>query len=331
MTTYPDLSIRAISACIPPDVEKNSTLRDIFPKINNIISHSGIIKKHIVNESVTASDLCIAAAQKILKKGNIDPLDIGVLVFVTQYPDYILPASTHLILSELGLPSSCIAVQINEGCSGYIYGLQVIASLMKSSSSAYGLLLAGDTPSKVIDPGDENTRPLFGDAGTATLIQNGDGSIVIETGSDGSGYKDIIVEGGGFRHPESKPKLRMNGMNVFSFSISRVPKFIASFIEKANIQISLIDYVVLHQANKMMNDRIIKKLGIDDEKQLSCLKDYGNTSCASIPLTLSTNLSPPFAQNPNILAAGFGVGLSWGTAFFQLKKNCLLEVFYFEV
>lgn len=325
--SFTNYKISGIVSCLPNNIEHNHDLPFDKATIDKVSKSSGIISRRLVLDHISASDLCYSAASKLIGERRIGKEAIGVLVFVTQYPDYILPSTAHLLKKRLGLPMSTIAIQINEGCSGYLYGLQMCLALLDTCAATYGLVLAGDTTSKVIDQDDTGTRPIFGDAGSATLIAKGSGIINIELGSDGSGFEDIMVKGGGFRekHNSAKPSLYMNGMNVFMFGISRVPKYILQFCESSNTDLSLVDYVILHQANKMMNDRIIRKLGIPEEKALYSLQDYGNTSSASIPLTITSQLAGKVNDQIKLLASGFGVGLSWGTCTFEIDQNCLLN------
>lgn len=331
---FTNFQIKSIVTCLPPDKHLNSDLPFDKETIEKVSKSSGILSRRIADENTTASDLCVEAASHIFDNTEINKSEIGVLIFVTQYPDYILPSTAHIIKDRLGLENGCIAIQVNEGCSGYIYGLQLCLSLMNSGRCEYGLLLAGDTTSKILADDDSGTRPIFGDAGSATLIKREPGTIAIQVGSDGSGHKDIIVEKGGFRAPTTHihqsstahgpPSLDMNGMNVFMFGISQVPKYIKEFCVKTNTDITNIDYLILHQANKMMNNRIVRKLGVKEAKALYSLEEFGNTSSASIPLTITHNLKSDESYK-KILACGFGVGLSWGTATFELDNQCFLD------
>jgi len=331
---FSNYQIDSIVSCVPSDKQRNTALPFDENTIKKVSKSSGIKSRRIADNDTTASDLCVRAAEYLLESKKIDNKGIGVLIFVTQYPDYILPSTAHIIKERLGLPQSTISIQINEGCSGYIYGLQMCLSLMESAKCDLGMLLAGDTTSKVIEDKDSGTRPIFGDAGSATLIEKGKGEIKIKLGSDGSGYNDIIIKEGGFRHsttnnrPPSSvnrpPSLTMNGMNVFMFGISRIPKYIKEFCNETNTDITNIDYLVLHQANKMMNSRIVRKLGVEEEKALYSLEEFGNTSSASIPLTMTHNLKEK-KEKSKFLVCGFGVGLSWGTATFELDNQCFLD------
>jgi 3-oxoacyl-[acyl-carrier-protein] synthase III len=326
------MQIQSIVSIVPKSIEVTKNLPFEHTELQKIIDSSGIEQKRIANKETSAAQLCKAAAKHLFEINEVDRNDIGVLVFVTQYPDFILPSTVHTLQHQLGLSEDTIAIQINEGCAGYIYGIHVAQSLLATSSKSKAFLLVGDTTSKVIDKNDQATRPLFGDAGSATLIAKSEERMIkIKLGGDGVGEDDIKVNYGsfknGFRNP---PLLKMDGMNVFMFGISRVPKYIESFIAEFNIDKSKIDFVVLHQANKMMNERIIRKLNLPEEKALYSLQNYGNTSNASIPLTLCLNLVDKISDKISILASGFGVGLAWGTMVFELDKNVNLALIEYE-
>jgi 3-oxoacyl-[acyl-carrier-protein] synthase III len=325
LSTY-DISIESIITSTPSEVDSNHNLPFPSEALQKIISNSGIESRRISNKNTTAASLCLNAASHLFLKKDISKEDIGVLVFVTQFPDYILPSSAHILQHQLNLNQDCICIQINEGCAGYVYGLQVASSMLAGTSKKYALLLVGDTTSKVIDANDQATRPLFGDAGSATLLSKSSSQILIKVGSDGSGEEDIKVHGGAFLNGfADPPRLKMDGMNVFMFGISRVPKYINDFCSENKIDKAEIDYLVLHQANKMMNDRIVRKLEIDENKALTSLQNYGNTSSASIPLTITTNLKHKINKPTKFLVCGFGVGLAWGVGSFMLDQNVILD------
>jgi 3-oxoacyl-[acyl-carrier-protein] synthase III len=326
------VQIKSIVSAVPKSIEVNSSLPFDHIELQKIIDNSGIEEKRIAKSETSAAQLCRAAAKHLFEISEVNRNDIGVLVFVTQYPDFILPSTVHTLQHQLGLSEDTVAIQINEGCAGYIYGIHVAQSLLANSSKSKALLLVGDTTSKVVDKNDQATRPLFGDAGSATLIvKSEEGMIQIKLGGDGVGEDDIKVNDGsfknGFRNP---PLLKMDGMNVFMFGISRVPKYIESFIAEFNIDRSKIDYIVLHQANKMMNERIIRKLNLSEEKAFYSLQKFGNTSNASIPLTLCLNLANKVTDKVSILASGFGVGLAWGTMVFELDANTKMALIEYE-
>jgi 3-oxoacyl-[acyl-carrier-protein] synthase-3 len=322
-----NIKIEGISAAVP----KNKLVNE-NPRLRNMI---GINERRVTNESTFTSDLCYAAAEDIIKKLDIDKNDIGVMVFVSQTPDYKLPITSAILQDKLNLPQECICFDVPLGCSGYTYGLYILSSLIKSSNSKYGILLSGDTISKEVNPKDNSTFPLFGDAGTATILKYDlefKNSIIFNLGTDGSGYNSIIIPHGGSKFPISdesfiefqdengnirrKYDLYLNGGEVFDFGTNKISKILKQFIEE---NLSEVDCLILHQANKFMNDRITKKVGVPLEKSLSSLANFGNTSSATIPLTLVTQLST-INTFKNIVFCGFGVGLSWASAIIHQEN-----------
>ena len=268
-----------------------------------------------------------------------DKNSVEAVVFVTQTPDYLEPATSCIIQNRLGLSTECMTSDISLGCSGWVHALSVICSLMQNGTIKRGLLLAGDTPTKNCSINDKSTYPLFGDAGTATALEYAEGlpqmSFLLNT--DGEGYKVIMIPVGGYRnqvkaesliekeHGEgivsSDVNVSMDGMSVFSFAISKAPKSIKSLLEKTGENLDNVDSVILHQANLFMNEKIRKKLKLEPEKVPYSLKDFGNTSCASIPLTMVTQCKQQLvAFKQRCIGCGFGIGLSWGSVLFETNN-----------
>ncbi len=325
LVTVNSASIKGIATAIPKDAVLNTN--------EKFTSTTGVYERRIAKSSVCASDLCEAAANDIIHNLGVNKEDIGILIFVSQTPDYQLPVTSTILQHKLGLPQSCICFDIPLGCSGYVYGLYVMSSLISSGILKKGLLLVGDTISKQVNPKDQSTEPLFGDAGTATLIEfDKDSSpMLFNLGSDGSGFNSIIVPDGGYRNQITESSLKpyilndlerrkcdlhLDGIDVFNFGVGKVPKIINEFTEHFNIDLNAIDYFVFHQANKFMNEKIYKKLKLDPDKILTSLDKFGNTSSATIPLTITYNLDS-VKKGANLLICGFGVGLSWGCCYIE--------------
>jgi 3-oxoacyl-[acyl-carrier-protein] synthase III len=308
-----NVNILGMAAAVPKNIEFNLNEKFVYT--------TGVSSKRIASDTICTSDLCFEAATQLIDDLSIDKSEIEILVFISQTPDYKLPVTSTILQSKLGLPQSCICLDIPLGCSGYVYGLSVISSMINSGKLKKGMLLVGDTVSKIVKPGDQSTEPLFGDAGTATLLEYNVNSnpMLFELGSDGNGYDAIIIPGGGFRNSYDSEYLDLKGMDVFNFGISKIPKVFNNFLNQFNIDKEDIDLYVFHQANKLMNDKIYKKLSIPIEKTISSLYDFGNTSSASIPLTLITNSK--LNSDTKLLLCGFGVGLSWGTVYIELNNN----------
>ncbi len=332
-----NVSIKGLSACVPKNVVDNALdYPKKWPGFESFVSATGIAKHRNSPEDICSSDLCLKAAEQLIAELAWDKKEIDALLFVSQTPDfYNVPATSCLLQERLGLSSNCYTLDISLGCSGWVYAMSVISSLMQNGTIKKGLLLAGDTPTKFCSKDDKSTFPLFGDAGTATALEYSQGAVPIRFAlqTDGGGYKAIIINAGGYRVPVSNESLvmkehgegktrcdlnvEMDGEDVFMFGISKAPKVIKSLAEQYSIDLSTIDLFTFHQANLFMNEKIRNKLKIDVSKVPYSIQEYGNTSCASIPLTLVTRCSEQLkAGKVQHIACGFGVGLSWGALNF---------------
>jgi 3-oxoacyl-[acyl-carrier-protein] synthase-3 len=346
----PNVAIKGVSACVPANKEENSAIKNIpGPDLEKLIKITGVERRHIINKGTCTSDLCFRAAEKLIKELDWDKSEIEGLIFVSQTPDFILPATSGILQNRLGLSTDCFTIDISLGCSGFVYGLSTIASYMQSGMIKKALLLAGDTSSMTCSMEDKSSYPLFGDAGTATALEfcAGEEGLKFHLGSDGSGYNAIIINDGGYRNPfnaqsmtvnsisegisRNNLQLSLDGMDVFSFGISKAPETVNSLISKFSIDKEKIDYFYFHQANLMMNERIRKKLQLPDEKVPLSLKNFGNTSSASIPLTMVTETAARLKNGEkSIIACGFGVGLSWASVLCKTSNLIVPELIYHE-
>ena len=284
----------------------------------------------MVSAGVCTSDLCEAAARKLLAALNWTPDSVDALIFVSQTPDYLLPATSCSLHGRLRLSKQCAAFDLNLGCSGYVYGLWIASQLVVGGLKRV-LLLVGDTISRIVSPLDRSAVPLFGDAGTATALERDENNMpwVFELGTDGSGQEHLIVPAGGFRHPRtsttslrtkreggnirSDEDLFMDGAEVFSFTLKVVPPLFKSILTAANWTVDTTDSFVMHQANQFMLQYLAKRMKLPPEKVVLSLGQFGNTSSASIPLALTHSLADRLREsNMRLLLAGFGVGFSWG-------------------
>lgn len=297
-----------------------------------------------VDLGLTTSDLCYYAAERLIADLGWNKADIDGIIMVTQTPDYIFPATACILQERLQLSKDCYALDISLGCSGWVYGLSVASSLLQNGTMKKLLLLAGDARGIQKSTDYTKTDPLFGFAGTVTALEYAEGEEGFKYyfGTDGSGYDAIIMQDGGCRNQISaesfieteidgkvynKLQSRMNGMDVFSFGISVVPKSIKKLAERFDFSLDSIDYFVLHQANLKMLETIRKRLKAPEEKFPYSLHDYGNTSSATIPLTITTQLANKVAnQKTSFLACGYGVGLSWGTVAFETNKLTISDL-----
>lgn len=330
--------IDAIATHVPEQVLSNDALAAVFPSwsADKIHEKTGIRTRRIAAPGETASDLAFEAGRKLFASGACAPEDIDFLILCTQASDYILPTSACILQDRLNLRRDVGALDVNLGCSGFVYCLSLAAGLIAAGAAARILLLTADTYSKYINDRDKSVRTLFGDGATATLIspraENDSGRIgPFVFGTDGAGAKDLIVEAGGFRTPRceetaremedssgnvrSTQNLYMNGANVMSFTLREVPKTWRRLLDESGLSSEEIDHLVLHQANKFMLDALQKKLGLPDDKVPRYFEDVGNTVSSTIPFVLANLMNngqtPPATR---IMLIGFGVGLSWAGA-----------------
>ncbi len=337
------VNIHSIAAAVPQQIVSNYNFDLISPDERAfLIKTTGIKERHVAPDGITTADLCFISASSLLASYNIDKADIGLLIFVSQTNDYFLPATAAILQHRLGLEKNVMAFDVGLGCSGYVYGLTIAASLMQTLGISKALLLAGDISTTSCSPSDKSTYPLFGDAGTATLLQlphtptQWHGNMM----TDGSGAEAIIVKDGMLRHKLSEASfkvtdsgngvhrtpvsLALKGEEIFAFSIREVPASVETLMQQTRQSVNNIDYFVMHQANRLMNETIRKKLKVAPEKVPYSLDEFGNTSSASIPLTMVTRLSEQLGHSQKLLLSGFGVGLSWGNLLIDSGPiNCL--------
>lgn len=339
-----NVAIKGIAACVPSHVDQIDLIYKWEGK-ENFIASTGIVARRSSDEKTTSSDLCEAAAEKLIEELGWNKEEIDALIFVSQTPDYILPANSCVLQQKLGLSKNCYTLDVSLGCSGWVYALSVITALLQNGSMKKGLLLAGDTLTKICSPEDKSTYPLFGDAGTATALEHDDKSTGFRylLNTDGAGYETIIIRDGAYRNPLAENSLllikqgenisrrsidlELDGMDVFSFGITKAPKSVKQLCEHFDIDKDSVNLFSFHQANKMMNEMIRKKLKIEEIKVPYCMDDFGNTSCASIPLVLVTREREKL-QNEYLkhIACGFGVGLSWGSVYFETNNIIVPEL-----
>ncbi|MGV3616333.1 MAG: ketoacyl-ACP synthase III [Fimbriimonas sp.] len=312
--------ISGIASAVPTNVVEIEA--PSAPELARSTRALGVETRRIASPDVTTADLCEAAARRLLADANVAPEEIDVLIFVSQTPDYGLPATSCLLHERLGLRKGVAAFDVNLGCSGYVYGLWTMASLIAASGMRRGLLLVGDTLSKVCGDGVEATFPVFGDAGTATLVEADPEAppISFSLGTDGAGAEHLVVPAGGFRTSRASEggvgdDLYMDGGEIFTFFLREVPPQIDQVRQDAGWTMEDVDHFILHQANGFMLEHLRKRLKAPTEKFVLGLRDYGNTSSASIPLAITTEIAEEVRkESRNLILAGFGVGFSWGTA-----------------
>ena len=340
-----NVSIKGISAAVPKNIVYTKDY-ELFDELEckKFEDSVGVLQRRVANENTCTSDLCFAAAEKIIQDLKWDKNEIDVLIFVSHTADYKLPATSCILQDRLGLKTGCMTLDISLGCSGYTHGLHVISSILQSGGVKKALLLVGNTQSKYASYFDKSVYPLFADAGSATALEYCEIAtpMYFSFGTDGSSYESIIVRDGGCRNPVTLESFDlketsngnrlsnlhefMDGMEVFSFGINRIPKEINKFLD--NFSIDNIDYALFHQANKLMINKIAKKLNISNEKVPLNIDRFGNTSCTTIPLLIATEMQNIFKGNNSqrCLLSGFGVGLSWGNCFVELNNIIISDL-----
>ena len=351
IVTYKNVGITALAACVPSRVIDNYHYDlDIWPEeeVRKVVDKVGVVERRFVDEKTCASDLCLAAAEKLIADNNIDKSEIDLLVFLSQTPDYRMPATSILLQDRLGLPMSTMAFDIQLGCSGFINALSVVYSMMQNQGLHKALLLDGETRSKVYSRKDRREAFIFGDAGVAALIERDEkfGESYFSLNSDGSRGKLIMIPGGGYRNMSSVETLRekvvdeygnircdehghMNGADVFNFVIVEVPKDIKRLMTASGEDIQAMDYYVFHQANAFINNYIAKKMKLDKERIPWTIQKYGNTSSVSVPLTIVSELKNKMAGEKKLMLSAFGVGMAWATAivpFVDCKISDIVEL-----
>lgn len=336
---FEGLQLRAIAAAVPAQTVDLHGLASRFGKkeIELIMGNTGITRIRQAPQGVTASDLCARAAREIFSVSGIAPNSIDGVVFVSQTPDYILPATSVCLQHRLGIPSSAVAFDINYGCSGYIYGLFQAALLVHAGCCRRVLVCAGDVTTGLINPDDRSVRMVFGDAGSATVVERGDSFASFAIRSDGSGADKLMIPAGGCRHPRSAETsvaterengnlrsdedMYMDGMGIMNFAISEVPKMVQELLERMGWEKGEVGTFGFHQANRFMLQYLARKMGLEAGGVPVAVEGIGNTGPASIPVMLSSQGQRLKAEDrlDKTLLCGFGVGLSWGGVALNLS------------
>jgi 3-oxoacyl-[acyl-carrier-protein] synthase-3 len=321
-----DPGIAQIATYLPEAVVNNDELVARFGFDRAFLDDKvGIRQRHIAAADEAVSDLALKAAEALLSRSALARERIELVVLCTQNPDYKLPTTANIIQDRLGLPQTVAAFDINQGCSGYVYGLAVTRAMMMAHGFAAALLLTADGYSKVMEPGDRGTVPLFGDGAAATLLTaEGPGKLGSFTfGSDGSGAEDLIVRGGGSRHPDMPTTgpgaLYMNGRAILKFMIRRVPADIDKCLAANGLTRAEVDFFVLHQASGHMVRSLIREMGLPEEKVPVEIADCANTVSSTLPIVLERLGGPAALAGKTVLLCGFGVGLSWGSTVVRFE------------
>ncbi len=340
------IRIDGITVAVPPDKVPVESFYEAFGEENveKISAMTGVRTMHRARPEQTAGDLGFVAARDLMQHRKIDPAGITALVFVTQKPDFRVPSTAFLVHKRLGLSRECVCFDLNLACSGYVYGLQLLCSILNTMPHGKALLVTGDTSSRTISPLDRSMIMLFGDSGTATLLEKvADGDPMVFTGrTDGGRFKSIITPAGGYRN-RGMPKEReewpdgitrsdydthMKGMEVFEFSITDVPQLVADFLQELGTNADTYDCFALHQANIYILKQIARKNKIPKDKMPVSMDRFGNNSMNSIPLLLADHFGANEGGPMRVLMCGFGGGLSWAAADVIVPQSHVFPIIY---
>lgn len=344
------IGISAMAGAVPSHIIENLKYTEFFPQeqVNEVVEKVGVYERRFADAQTCSSDLCFAAAQKLFADNDIDRSEIDLLVFISQTQDYRMPATACTLQHRLGLSNSCVAFDINLGCSAFIYGMSVVYSMMQSSGLRKALILDGETRSKVYGPRDRRSAFIFGDGGVAALVERDKkfGETTLSLNSDGSRADLIMIKAGGYRHPSTPETLTervvdeygnmrseeqgyMKGGDVFNFVIREIPRDLKKTLAESGKTVEEIDYIVFHQANNFINSYIAKKMKLDVEKIPHTIEKFGNTSSVSVPLTIVSELRGKLEGSKTLMMSAFGVGMTWASAiasFVDTKISEIVEV-----
>lgn len=336
-----------MSGAVPRNVIRNYEYTEFFTseEVKEVVDKIGIVERRFADADTCSSDLCFAAAEKLIADNHIDRSEIDLLVFISQTPDYRMPATSIILQERLKLPTSTMAFDMNLGCSAFIYGLSVVYGLMQSGQFRKALILDGETRSKVYSKKDRRTAFIFGDAGVAALIERNEkfGQSWFSFNSDGSREDLIKINAGGYRNPSSAETVAekvvdefgnirseeqgyMNGGDVFNFVIREIPQDFKRTLEFAGVDKDAVDYFVFHQANSFINSYLAKKLKLDTDKLPSTLEKFGNTSSVSVPLTIVSELKDKLNSQKTLFLSAFGVGMTWASAVLNFSDCAISEL-----
>lgn len=339
-----NVAVRGVTGTVPDHAVKTADF-DLFTQeeAETFDNTVGIKNRYIGSDDLCTSDLCFDAAERLIAALGWEKESIDVLVFGSVTGDYKTPPTSGILQHRLGLPTSTFVLDIPMGCCGSMYAINVAGNLLSAGSVKRALLLVGDTALRMGSLKDKSRVPLFGDSGTAMALEYDPTAekIVIEFNTLGAGYEALITPHGGFRHPINAesfieedfgngiiraPKdTLINGMDVFSFAISRPPISIKKMMEKYELTSENVDFFLIHQANKLIVDRIVKKMKLPLEKVPYDLQEFGNLGGASVPMLMTYNLIDELQVRPlTLLCSSFGLGLTWGTMILRTQPMVVL-------
>lgn len=343
-----NVALRGVTGTVPNNPVKTADFDVFTPEEADIFDKTvGIKNRYLGPDELCASDLCYDAAVRLIEALGWEKDSIDVLIFASVTGDYKTPPTSGILQHRLGLPTNTFVLDIPMGCCGSVYAINVAGNLLSAGTVKRALLLVGDTALRMGSMKDKSRVPLFGDCGTAMALEYDPTAddIIIDFNTLGSGYQALMTPHGGFRHPINSesfveedfgngiiraPKdTLINGMDVLSFAISRPPISIKKLMDTYQLNTENVDYFLIHQANKLIVDRIVKKLKLPLEKVPYDLQEFGNLGGASIPMLMTYNLANELQTQPlTLLCSAFGLGLTWGTMVLRTQKMLVLQINY---
>lgn len=344
---FKNIKVSGVACAVPKNKVLTESYKPLFgdEEVEKFIEMTGVISSHRTSEYQTASDLGYYAAMRLLEHKNINPEEIGALIFSSHSPDYRRPATAFVLQYRLGIPKEAVCYDVSLGCSSLVGGMQIIASIMNTSDIKKALLFVGDTAGKSVFPEDRSSAMLFGEAGAVMLFEkteNEEEQINALMRSDGSGFKYMIIPGGGYRNlraseevvmcEDGNPRTLMNsfiqGTSVFTFTIFDVPRLIKDFWAATNTMSEDYDCFAFHQANLYILKQIAKKTKIDFAKMPITIDRYGNTSGASPIVSLCDRYgNTKTNQTLKVMSCGFGIGISLGATSFNINTDDILPLY----
>jgi 3-oxoacyl-[acyl-carrier-protein] synthase-3 len=333
------MRILGISCAVPTHAKHSDEFTPVLGEetVKKIVANTGVIERRHVKSGCT-SDLVTAAAEELFEETNVDKETIDALIFVTQTLDYLTPATSGILQHRLGLSQNIIALDVNHGCTAYTDGLILAQSLLKGLGLRKVLLLVGDTLSKIVSPQDQGTALLFGDAGSATLLENSDDPFYYVAGRDGAGSM-FLCQNIGYRNGlhiknqvDSKNDLvfHMDGLKVYGFTIDCVPKMTKELLEQTGWSLDSVDYFLFHQANLFMIRNLAKIIKIPFEKVPIGIENFGNTSGTTIPLLFVDQMCDKLNYGSKLVLEGFGIGLAWAAVAVEWKDGIICPLVEFH-
>ncbi len=335
---FEGVRISGLACAVPDNKLVADSYRERFGNaaVDKFVSVTGIKQRYSAKEGQTASDLCFVAADALMKKKGLNGDDIDALIFLTQTPDYCQPSTAFVLHKRLKIKQDCLVFDMNIGCSAFIVGVYTAAGLVESKTAERILVLVGDAGTlRDAPPDDISYNMMFGDGGTAVLVERGEGTIDGMVRSDGEGFNVLIAPVPGYRFPlyaangDDKLQKKMAGDDVFLFTLTKVPRLFKEFYSTFGCSSEKFDYYMLHQANQMIIDHIARKLKLPKEKVHVSIDKYGNTDGSSIPIgivDLCESLMEP--RKLKLVTSGFGIGLSWGVMSFELDSVDVLPMIF---